>query len=272
MEDRPLVSVVIPAWNAAETLPALLESVTAQTWRELQILVIDDGSRDGTLAAARAAAEKDPRITVVHQANAGVSAARNRALPLCAGKYIRFADADDFLPPDSVEIMVRRMERDGADLAIGGYTERVGDLRRFKNLANRDDTVSWEELLRHLCPHANSYFYGVLWNKLFVRRLVEEGGVRFCEDRTWGEDAAFVMDYLQRADRIAFLREAVYEYIRSPGSATVQQALDSVVHPVVNSRAKAALYGHLKDLYTARGVYPEYRRRLWIYMIRVGLG
>ena len=271
LENQPLVSVVVPVHNAEKTLTGMLDSLCAQTWKALQILVVDDGSTDQTLALARAAAARDPRITVLTQPNLGVSVARNTALEHCKGTFIRFADGDDTMPADSMERLVSRALRDEADLVIGGYTEYVGRVSRFRNRANRADIVSCEKLLELLCPHSNTYFYGVLWNKLFCRAMVEENRIRFPAGLTWGEDFSFVVAYLHHAEKIAFLRESVYDYRRNPESASVTQVWDSVIHPLANIRIKRQLYGRLKDLYVARGVYPAYRGRLWLYLFRVGL-
>ena len=271
-QEQPLVSVVIPAYNAEDTLRRMLDCVLHQTWQNLQVILVDDGSTDGTLALARGMAEQDSRLTVVSGGNKGVSATRNTGLSLCKGKYIRFADADDTMPADSVEKMVRRAEEGTSDLVIGGYDEYFGDKRRFRNLAGRDDTVPCDEIMDHLCLHANSYFYGVLWNKLFVREKAEAAGCRFQESLTWGEDFAYVMDYLGCVDRIAFMKDSLYDYRRSAGSTSFRQVLDCVKRPMYNIRIKRDLYGHLKGMYKKRGIYPQYRSRLWHYLFRVGLG
>ncbi len=271
MDQQPLVSVIVPVWNAERTLDRALTSVLSQSYSSLQVIVVDDGSSDCTLSIARDYEARDPRVTVVAQENTGVSSARNRAIPLCRGKYIRFIDGDDTLPPDSMEKMVARAEQDGADLVLGGYTEYVGTLSRRKNLEDREDTLTNEELLKLLCPHSNSYFYGVLWNKLYLRSLVESGSVRFMAGVNWGEDFAFNMDYLRHVQKAAFLRDSLYDYRRQPDSMTLRQVLDSVRHPFRNIRMKVMLYTHLKNLYLARGQYPRYRGRLWMYLFRVGL-
>ena len=272
VQSAPTVSVVIPAYNAEKTLRRTLDCVLNQTLDSLQVIVIDDGSTDGTAAIAREAAQHDPRLTFISRENLGISATRNAGLPLCQGKYIRFVDADDTLPADSMEKMVLRAENDGSELVIGGYDQYFGDNRSFHNLANRNDTVPCDEMMDHLCGHANSYFYGVLWNKLFLRELAEKQQCRFQEDLTWGEDFAYVMDYLRGVTRVSFMKDSLYDYRRSANSATVKQVLDCVKHPAENTRIKGVLYGHLKDMYCARGLYDKYRKKLWMYLFRVGLG
>ena len=271
-QSEPMVSVVIPAYNVTKTLQRLLECLLNQTWQNLQIILVDDGSEDGTVLMAREAAEKDPRLTVVTQGNLGISYARNAGLALCEGKYIRFIDADDTLPLDSIERMVRRAEKDGSELVIGGYDQYFGERRSFHNLAGRDDTVPCDDMMRHLCDHANSYFYGVLWNKLFLREIAEKQNCRFQENLTWGEDFAFVMDYLAGVSRVSFMKDSLYDYRRSANSTSIRQVLDCVKHPAENTRIKGELYRHLKDMYRKRGLYKKYRKRLWMYLFRVGLG
>ena len=271
-QAEPTVSVVIPEYNAEKTLRRMLDSVLGQTWQKMQVILVDDGSSDGTVVLAREAAEKDPRLTVIAGESLGVSATRNRALELCSGKYIRFVDADDTLPADSMERMVRRAEKDGSELVIGGYDQYFGEKRSFHNLAGRDDTVPCDGMMSHLCSHANSYFYGVLWNKLFLREIVERKHCRFQEDLTWGEDFAFVMDYLGSVKQVSFMKDSLYDYRRTAGSTSVRQVLDCVKHPAENTRIKGELYRHLKDMYRKRGLYKKYRKRLWMYLFRVGLG
>ncbi len=270
--EEPTVSVVIPAYNAEQTLQRLLECVLNQTWRALQVILVDDGSEDRTAEIAEEIAAGDPRLTVIRRENLGVSSTRNAGLERCTGKYIRFVDADDTLPAESMEQMVRRAEKDRSELVIGGYDQYFGEKRSFHNLAGRDDTVPCDSMMDHLCSHANSYFYGVLWNKLFLREIIEREKCRFQENLTWGEDFAFVMDYLAGVQRISFMKESLYDYRRTAGSASVRQVLDCVKHPGENIRIKGVLYGHLKRMYQKRGIYEKHRKRLWMYLFRVGLG
>lgn len=270
-ETRPLVSLVIPAYNAENTLQRLLDCVLGQSWKELQVILVDDGSGDRTGEIGKAA-EKDPRLTVIRQGNKGISAARNAGLALCRGKYVRFVDADDTMAPDSVEKMVVRAERDGSELVIGGYDQYIGKTHSYHNLGGRGDTVACDEILDHVCYHANSIFYGVLWNKLFLRETVEKTGARFQENLTWGEDFAFVMDVMAQVRRISFMQESLYNYHRSAGSTTVRQVFDCFRNPLGNLRIKIDMYRHLQNMYRARGQYERYKNRLWLYLFRVGLG
>ena len=267
----PLVSVVIPVYNGQSTIERALKSVSEQSYRNLEIIVVDDGSTDQTPVLLDHFSEKESRLICLSQKNAGVSAARNHALSRCRGKYIRFVDADDTLPASSLERMVSRTEKDRSELIIGGYTEYVDRLSREKNLLNRDDLISFSELAPILCGHANSYYFGVLWNKLFRADLIREHQLQFIPELWWGEDFAFVMDYLRVVNQVSLMREPVYDYRRNPTSTTFRQVLDCVIHPIGNIQMKRSLYGHLKGLYLERGVFESYQHTLWLYLFRLGL-
>ena len=266
--NEPLISVIIPAYNAEKRLGKCVESVCGQTWKHLEILIVDDGSADGTGRLAEEWARKDGRIRVAHQRNAGVSAARNRGLEMAGGEWIRFVDSDDQLPPDSIEKLYARILREGSDLVIAGYVHQVGELSHPFNLAKRDDTVDCAEYLKFLNRNANSFFCGVLWNKLFRRETIERNGLRFESGLGYGEDFLFVCGYLADAERISFSTDVVYRYIRHPDSMTFSQTWDSFRHPIRNLKSKFRLYRGLQELYRKKGAYEQYRRTLWMYMIR----
>ena len=271
MQSLPLVSVIIPAFNASATIERTIDSVLKQTYRNLEIILVDDGSTDDTMDIIRSKFFSEAGIKILAQKNLGVSAARNAALAVCSGDYIRFVDADDTLPHESVELMVRRAAEDHADLVIGGYKECIDRFSVMKNLENRNDTVAFHSILPSLALQANSYFYGVLWNKLFSGELVRKYSICFDHTLWWGEDFAFVMSYLKHADSIAFMQTAVYGYWRSPASTSFRQVFDCFVHPLGNIEIKWKLYGYLKTLYRERSAYESYKNVLWHYLFRVGL-
>ena len=269
--NQPLISVVIPAYNVEKRLDRCLESVCGQNWTNLEIIVVNDGSRDGTGARLDEWAAKDDRIQAIHQENAGVSQARNRGMSLCRGEWIRFVDADDLLPQGSLEKQYSRAVREESDLVLGGYEHKFGDVDRVCNLAKRDDTVSCDEYLLFLKKHGHTFFCGALWNKLFRRELIERGNVRFRDGLTFGEDFYFVCEYLKEAERVSFSTDVVYRYIRHPDSMTFTQAMDAVIHPIRNGKVKLSLYRAMRDLFIARGQYERHGHGLWLYLFRYTL-
>lgn len=266
---QPTVSVVIPVWNGEKVIETCLNSVTCQSLRDMEIIVVDDGSTDGTERVLRRLAERDSRIRIIRQPNAGVSAARNAGIAACTGEYIRFVDADDTLPSGSMAHLVERMRETDSDLVLAAYNEIVGPARRERCLVKSEEAMGVDDMLPSLNRYANSFFYGVLWNKLFRRDIIQGKGVRFIGGLNWGEDFAFVCAYLAHARRVTYSTRTVYDYRRNPGGMTAHQVLDSVLHPIRNCRMKYFLYQRLKELYVNRGVYPAYRKTLWLYLLRV---
>lgn len=268
---QPVVSVVIPVYNGAKMIGPCLDSVTGQDVEAMEIIVVDDGSTDGTWAILEAYAGRDGRIRPIHQAHAGVSAARNRALPECQGEYIRFVDADDVLPQGSMRALLDKAQQNGSDLVIAGYNEVVGPVRSQRNLRKSEETMPCDDMLKHFNIWANSFFYGVLWNKLFRRDIIQGENIQFIGGLNWGEDFAFVCRYLTHAQKVSYSCAVVYDYQRNISGMTVKQFWNCLRHPQVNGQMKWLLFQELKSLYTRRGLYPRYRWTLWLYLVRVTL-
>lgn len=268
---QPVVSVVIPVYNGEKAIQACLQSVTAQQGVDMEIIVVDDGSTDGTWALLEQLAQEDGRIQPIHQENGGVSAARNRGLEACRGEFIRFVDADDVLPEGSMQALLEKAQQNGSDLVIAGYNDVVGTMRSPRCMRKCEDTMPCDEMLRHFNPRSNSFYYGVLWNKLFRRSIIEENQVRFISGLHWGEDFAFVCRYLVKAQRVSYTQALVYDYQRNPQGMTIKQFTSCISHPLANCRIKWQLFQELKRLYVQRGLYPRYRWTLWLYLFRTTL-
>ena len=127
MEQNPLISVIVPVYNVAAWLPRCVDSVLTQTYQNLEILLIDDGSTDASGEICDAYAEKDPRIRVIHKKNGGLSSARNAGLDVSNGQYIGFVDSDDWIEPEMYEKMLALMECNEAQLVCAGRYDVDGD-------------------------------------------------------------------------------------------------------------------------------------------------
>lgn len=265
--NQPLVSVVIPAYNGGKTLKKCLNSVLCQSYSHIQVIVVNDGSTDDTGTLLDAYAARDHRVLALHQQNAGVSTARNNALAHCEGVYVQFVDCDDTLPPDSIRTMVTRAEADGSDLVIGAYNMVLGNLSETKDLGKRSDTLSMDEFLALLCKYPNTFYYGVLWNKLFRRELIAQQNVQFNAALAWGEDFDFITRYLVQAERISYTRQVVYEYVRNPKGLTMKTGFGVVKHPIRAIELKRIIYNDYRELYRQRQAFERHRRDIWKYMV-----
>ena len=166
MTNQPLVSIIIPVYNAAPHLARCIESVRRQTYRNLEILLVNDGSSDTSGTICRMYARVDERIVVTDKTNSGVSATRNLALREAKGTYMQFLDSDDYLPRNATELLVTRAESTGCDLVIADYYRVAGEVLTRHGFLHRTDIMDQTEFARALMGEPASFCYGVLWNKL----------------------------------------------------------------------------------------------------------
>ena len=252
------ISVIIPVYNAAPYLPGCLDSVLAQTYRELEILLIDDGSTDGSGAICDRYAAMDPRIRVLHQENGGVSRARNRGLELASGEFISFVECDAALEPDMYELLVRLLSEHDAQISHCGYKrfDKQGAFVRDVNGTGKQMVQTGEEAI--VCMLRGEHFSNGLWNKLFRSGIVRD--LRFREDLKNNEDVLFNVHAFSRTQTAVFLDEGKYHYYDHPTSACNQlkarkqnrDAIEASVQMlalVSSDEAKAAVH---RRIYEAR--------------------
>lgn len=206
IRDEPLVSVVVPAFQAAEDLPRCLQSLSGQTYQKLEILVINDGSRDGTQDVMEAARKRDPRIRIFSQPHRGVSVARNRGIEESKGKFLVFCDADDDTEETYVEKMMAHFAHN--DLVVCGY-DRMREGKE-KWVYRESGSISRQELYeRALCGNEIG---GSCWNKLFRKKIIADNALRFREDISIGEDMLFCVSYYRFCKTIYYVGEVLYHY------------------------------------------------------------
>ena len=186
----PEISVIVPVYKVQEFLPACLGSLAAQTFRDFELILVDDGSPDGCGAICDAWAGRDGRVRVLHKQNGGLSSARNAGLKIARGRYIAFVDADDLVLPDYLETLYTAIRRDRADLAIGAVedVDASGAPQQPPALTGpvRPGMSTGRALLPFLYSPQATY-YTVAWNKLYAARLWE--GLRYPEGRNNEDDA-----------------------------------------------------------------------------------
>lgn len=204
-----MISVIIPVFNSQRYLRECVNSVRAQTYSDLQILLIDDGSTDESGAICDALAEEDKRIQVIHQPNRGVSAARNAGLKAAKGDLISFIDADDTLDPDMYEFLVHLMHEHDADISHCAYRHIVGEEVRLVHDTKQIYPQHRDEALQ--CLVGSRLFVGSLWNKLYRRDVLKE--LKFDEKIKINEDILYNYFAFKNAEKTVFADDAKYNYI-----------------------------------------------------------
>lgn len=211
-----MISVIVPVYNTAPYLNQCLSSILTQTYSDLEIICINDGSTDESLKILQTIAQNDPRVIVLSQENSGVSAARNAGLEMAHGDYVAFVDSDDELEPDMYETLLNLATDYHADIAHCGYkkihldgTEK--DVQGTKKLLVQD---SWEAAY---CLLAGENFTGGLWNKLYKRELFSD--VHFDTSLKINEDVLVNVQVFCKAKKLVFFDVPKYHYFERQGSS-----------------------------------------------------
>ena len=219
---NPSVSIIVPVYNAEACLRRCVESVLNQEYADFELLLADDGSRDGSGRICDEYAAADSRVRVFHKENSGVSDSRNLCLDQARGRYLQFLDADDWITANATKLLVQAMEEHLCDLVISDFYRVVGERVSPKGDIDEVQVLSREEYAAHMMENPANYYYGVLWNKLYRREIVEQHHLRMDPAISWCEDFMFNLEYIRRAETFFALQVPVYYYVKTKGSLCTQ--------------------------------------------------
>lgn len=207
MNSVPIISVIVSVYNAETFMHRAVDGLLAQTLSDYEVLIIDDGSTDGTGEVCDDYARKDPRIRVFHEQHQGVTHARQLAIDQARGKYFIRIDADDQIYPEMLEDMYQALEEADADMLICDYKEISNNgliYRKQKPTALTPTAVANDLLERRL--------FGALWNKMFKTSCLKDKSIRIHENLDLREDIVFVLDMLPHIENIVYMPQAYYLY------------------------------------------------------------
>lgn len=247
MKYNSVISVIIPVYNPGEHLVKCLESIINQTYKNLEIILIDDGSSDGSGELCDEYAKIDSRITCIHQENTGVSNARNKGLEIATGDYLHFPDSDDYLELDTYEYLLNLIDEHQCDAVA---------FEHFVTYPNNEITHKMDESFYGQLNSVNAQKRLVTGcqfccNKLYKKELI--GGIRFRNDILRGEDTLFAAQVLKNADSVWFDKRPLYHYVQSEESAC-----RGVFRP--SQFTVLMLYDAYKEIYTQEysSVWPYF--------------
>lgn len=203
-----LISVIVPCYNTEKFIERCLDSILNQTYQNLEVLVIDDGSVDSSAEIIKRVSTKDSRVKYIYQQNSGVSAARNKGLECATGEWITFVDSDDTIAPEMYRVLAELMIQYKADISHCSYVRcESGELKYIGN-SNQIHTFSGDEVAGSLLE-AN-LFTPSCWNKLFRKSVI--GNIRFDTRFKINEDLLFDFFVFQNADKAVFIDSCLYTY------------------------------------------------------------
>lgn len=209
---KDLISVVIPVYNAEVYIKRCLESIQKQTYDNLEIIVVNDGSTDNTQKVLEEIQQQDRRIKLIQKENEGVSAARNDGVATATGKYVYFIDSDDYVENNIIEKLYKVISSQG-ELSVCGFTTVFMNKEDAPfSLYDSTSIISIEEYLEKMSQYLYSVYYGSLWNKMYVTEIIKRNNLKFRKDISLAEDFIFNLDYLQYVKKVTMLPECMYYY------------------------------------------------------------
>ena len=242
--EKPVVTIIVPIYNAEKTLRRCLDSIRRQTWQDLEVLMVNDGSSDESRAICEEYCAQDSRFRLIDKVcNSGVADSRNRAVAAATGKYLQFADSDDWLRTDATERMVEAAEQNDCELVVAGFY-RVLERRIYAHRAMfMAGKVTRERFVEGLMRAPANFYYGVLWNKLFRTDIVRLQKISFPDDLDWCEDTSFNLSYLAHTRHVMVLGEPVYFYTKQKGSLS---SAGKVLPGMMSTRSQ--VFNHYRKL------------------------
>ncbi|TLS49407.1 glycosyltransferase family 2 protein [Paenibacillus antri] len=213
---QPYISVIVPVYNAEKFIRRCVDSLLSQSYRDFEVLLINDGSTDRSGPICDEYQERYENIRVFHTENRGVSAARNLGIEQCNGEYVQFVDSDDFVDENYILGMLEGIS-EGIDLVIGGIRqveERGGRFLVTKEYRQPPGEYSKSELGEHFRDLLLNSYINYCYAKLFRKRILTDHGIRFDQDISLGEDTLFVLKTLDRTNAFAVKEEIYYNYVQ----------------------------------------------------------
>lgn len=287
--SQPLVSIIVPIYNAKDHIARCVESIRKQEYKNLEILLLNDGSKDVSLQVCRMYANIDPRITVIDKANSGVSATRNMGLRCARGDYLQFVDADDTLQPFATRLLVEKAVQHDADMVIAHYNriepptrpnlpdavqgtvveetldQLISDQARVQTFGFlMEGAMDKKAFARGLMQEPASFYYGVMWNKLYRAAIVRAHEEIVCdEELDYSEDFCFNLSFIRYAEKFYALSTPIYNYIQNPNS------LVHKLSPVKALTTRLELQTYYMDLFKHIGLYEDNRVRMYKYFFGI---
>lgn len=250
-----LISVVVPVYNAEKFLHKSIESVINQSYENIELILINDGSTDSSEMICNKYALADKRIKVITQRNSGPAAARNTGIRHATGTFVFFLDADDFIDCNAIEILVAKYNQYQSDLVMSNFSklenngETVNQRASFhpdnKPFVQQIKVLSKAEILnyvRHFLRHPSNHLISYCWARLYKLSIIKKNNIFANEDMRLFEDFVFNLEYLKHTNEIVFVNEPLYTYTMHNSHVSASMAIingDSLLHDMNVFKTKA---------------------------------
>lgn len=249
MENKK-VSVIIPVYNSQRTIKKCIDSVLNQTYNNIEIIIVNDGSSDDSYSICKNYSATHNNIKLLNCKNSGVSKSRNRGLNVAEGDYIQFLDSDDYLYKNTIADKITKMNGQNVELVITDYEFIYPNGKKEKNpVFLNNELMSIKEYMHKFSERPTTLFFGVLWNKMFKRSIIEKNKIRFDESTSFAEDFKFVLEYLKYVNNVAYINRCEYGYFYDESTDSLSK----------NKKLYNTLWDERKNLYILYKKVFEYK-------------
>lgn len=243
-------SVVVPVYNASNTIERCVDSIVANNFDDMEVILIDDCSKDDSLKKCIALTEKYPIVRYCHnEQNKGVSYTRNRGLAEAKGIYTMFVDSDDWIDSNYYQKFNEIIEKHQNAFAICGY------VNHDEMVNGRTDIIGWEDFSGEKAFNLNDEIKNIydrnllqqLWNKIFITKIIKDNNLKFDESISIGEDLRFILEYIKvsKLDSVILINEPLYHYMRDQKDSLMYNVgKESVEEPLKNLRTLYEIIGY----------------------------
>lgn len=259
---QPLVSIIVPVYNGEKTIERCLRSIQNQSYSNIEVLVVNDGSSDHTERIIRKYVQRDSRFRYIEKENTGVSDSRNVAMAEAKGDYFQFVDGDDWLVKQATEEFVNTALTYGCDMVISDFYRVCGRRIYTKGHIDAGPVITRMKYAEYMMEAPANFYYGVLWNKFFRADIIRTFALKCSTQLDWCEDFQFNLEYLQYVGKVGVIRKPLYYYVKTKGSL-----VDTQVNFQQSIRTKRILFDYYRDLYKAIDLYEENKLRIQMFYL-----
>ena len=269
MEINKKVSIVIPVYRAADTITRCVESLEKNTYKNLQVILIEDCSGDKTIEVCRELEKKYNNVVCIENLeNHGVSYTRNRGLDEADGTYLMFVDSDDYVEADYVETMINACMKNENIMPICGYVNHDEKKNgRTDNFFPGDEQEKVIQTINNMSALYEKRILQIIWNKVFLLEIIKENHIKFDEKMFIGEDFRFLLEYLKKAriQEFLFVNKLLYHYMRDNENSLMSRLLEAKIQDILdNFKLMYEIMGMSKEQIT-KLLYKEKEKQVQYY-------
>lgn len=246
------ISIIIPVYNAEQYIDNCLKSLIGQTYKNIEIILVDDGSKDSSYDICLEYSKKYSFIKIFHKTNGGPSSARNLGISKASGDYICFVDSDDTVS----EYYVEKLLENKADMVLGGFIELINENKKNVKMCNSIQMFKDEEIYIKFIEASESDIYNSPWCKLYKRNIIEKNKLRYDESLRMGEDLEFNINYLKYCKSMIIIPDCLYYYNKNVvGSLTKK-------FEITRWDTEKKIYYEYKKIYELNNLYINYKSNI----------